>query len=398
MLKALLFTDGLCPVHPSMKSRTRCVALLFSAALVLPACTFTDPTVSSSSGTAGLPAAELEEFAQRALEQGAPAFVLQVRNGDQQIIRAHGVKDLDSKEAAEATDRLWITGAGTPMVAVSVLKLVEEGRVALDAPITGYLPEFATIFPAWQGTTVRELLGSRTGLPDYFPRLATSMPAEQLQTTALSYEQRLRISADTGLPRPPAVDRVLWSATDWEVLAWMLERIRSRPLAEVLDTDVFGPAGMTNTMVASPGQPSEPMLHGYALSSGTRLDFTRVDIFAGSGDAGIISTVEDVSTFFKALASGLLLGDEMENEMLKGSQYQLGGLQTKDGICPGRQHVLFAGGGGPYSIVSVSSLDGRQQAAAAMALPPMDLDTGEVPLLVAQIEDVVGSTAGAMCS
>lgn len=399
MLKALLFSDGLCAVHPSTKGRTlQCVGLLLSAALVLSACTFTDPTESSSSGTAGLPVAELEEFAQRALEQSAPSVVLQVRHGDQQTVRAYGVKDLDSKEAAEATDRLWITGAGTPMVAVSVLKLVEEGKVALDAPITDYLPEFVSLFPAWQGTTVRELLGSRTGLPDYFPRLAASMPAEQLQTTALSYEQRLRIAAGTGLPRPPAVDRALWSATDWEVLAWMLERIHGRPLAEVLATDIFGPAGMTSTLVASPGQPREPMLHGYALSAGTRLDFTRVDVFAGSGDAGIISTVEDVSTFFRALAAGVFLGDEMKSEMLNGSQYQLGGLRTKDDICPGRQHVIFAGGGGPWSIVSVSSLDGQQQAAAAMALPPMDLDTGEVPLLVEQIEHVVGSTAAAMCS
>lgn len=381
-----------------MRGRTLRRTALLAAALVLSACTFADPTVTPTTESAGLPAAELEEFAQRALEQGAPAVVLQVRNGDREKVRAFGVKDLDSREAAEQTDRLWILGAGTPMVAVSVLRLVEEGRVALDAPITDYLPEFAAIFPAWHGTTVRELLGSRTGLPDYFPPLANSMPAEKLQTTALSYEQRLRIAADTGLTRPMVVDRVLWSATDWEVLAWMLERIHGRPLADVLKTDVFGPAGMTSALVASPGQPPEPMLHAYALSAGTRLDFTRVDVFAGSGDAGIISTLEDVSTFFRALAAGLLLGDEMKNEMVRGSEYQLGGLRTNDDICPGRQHVLFAGGGGPYSIVSVSSLDGQQQAAAAMALPPMDLDTGEVPLLVTQIEDVVGSTAGAMCS
>lgn len=380
------------------------MAAALAAGLCLGGCTAGEPsggTVAPGSPSAvapnSLPTAELEAFAREAIDEGAPAVVVHVRDGGRDDAKAAGMKDLESREPAAPEHRLWISGAGAPMVAVAVMRLAENGRVRLDDPVSAHLPEFAALVPAWNRTTIRELLGSRTGLPDYIPALIGARTAAELVTVPLTFEERLRLAAGVG-GSPGPLSGPVWSATDWEVLAWLLERMHGRPLADVLRTDVFEPAGMGSSMVAAPGPPPEPMLRGYILSDGDRLDFTRVDAVAGSGDAGIISTVGDLSRFLAALTGGRLLQPGSWASMTGDESYVLGGLQLTGDICPGQRHVFIFGGGGAYNVQSFSSLDGGQQVSAGMALPPAALDPASVPPVVIDMEEAVTATVESLCA
>ncbi|GAB5077159.1 serine hydrolase domain-containing protein [Arthrobacter sp. AD-310] len=368
-------------------------ASVLAAALILAGCT---PGVPAETATTPPLTSRLDAFAENALANGAPAVVFHVRDGDRQELKAYGVRDLESQGRAEAGDKVWITGAGTPMVAVSVMKLVESGTLGLDDPVSTHLHEFGAIFPGSDGIAVRHLLGSRSGLPDYFPPLAETRTAEELRTGALTFEERLRIAAGVG-GAPGPLNYFAWSATDWEVLGWILERKHNRALADVLRSDVFEPAGMDSTHVAVPGQPPEPMLHGYFLSGGSRLDFSRIDVAAGSADAGVISTVEDLSSFFAALAGGRLVRDGTWQTMTRDSSYSLGGIGIED-LCSAGSHAMASGGGFPYAVQSLSSLDGRQQVSVAMVPPPQELNSPDAPPLLAEMEDAVRSTAKDLCS
>jgi len=370
-------------------------AVVVAVAIVLSGCTFGTPDETATTPAVKL-AVALEAFAADAAIHGAPAVVFHVRNGDQEELMATGVRDIESNTMAVPTDKTWIIGAGTPMVAVSVMKLVETGSVRLDDPVSAHLPEFTAIFPAWDRVTVRDLLGSTSGLPDYFPPLIESASLDELQTRVLTFEERLRIAAGVDLP-PGPVTFFAWSATDWEVLGWLLERKHNRGLDEVLAKDVFGPAGMGNTQLAAAGQPPEPMLHGYVLEGGNRRDFTRVDAIAGSADSGVISTVEDLSRFVAALTTGRLIRAETWKSMIEAYPFSLGGIGPRDDICPGARHVVVSGGGGPYSVQSVSSLDGHQQVSVATVLPPRELNVTDAPPLVPEMEDAIQQTARSMC-
>jgi D-alanyl-D-alanine carboxypeptidase len=370
-------------------------AAVVAVAIVLSGCTFGTPDETATTPAVKL-AVALEAFAADAAIHGAPAVVFHVRNGDQEELMATGVRDIESNTMAVPTDKTWIIGAGTPMVAVSVMKLVETGSVRLDDPVSAHLPEFTAIFPAWDRVTVRDLLGSTSGLPDYFPPLIESASLDELQTRVLTFEERLRIAAGVDLP-PGPVTFFAWSATDWEVLGWLLERKHNRGLDEVLAKDVFGPAGMGNTQLAAAGQPPEPMLHGYVLEGGNRRDFTRVDAIAGSADSGVISTVEDLSRFVAALTTGRLIRAETWKSMIEADPFSLGGIGPRDDICPGARHVVVSGGGGPYSVQSVSSLDGHQQVSVATVLPPRELNVTDAPPLVPEMEDAIQQTARSMC-
>jgi len=370
-------------------------AAVLALVLVLSGCTYDTPDETATTPAVKL-AAPLEAFVADASTHGAPAVVFHVRKGDQEELSATGVKDLESNTKAVPTDKTWIIGAGTPMVAVSVMKLVEAGTVRLDDSVSTHLPEFKAIFPAWDGVTVRNLLGSTSGLPDYFPPLIESRSLDELQTRPLTFEERLRSAAGVDLP-PGPVTYFAWSATDWEVLGWLLERKHNRGLADVLAKDVFEPAGMSNTHLAAAGPPPEPMLHGYVLEDGNRRDFTRIDAVAGSADSGVISTVEDLSRFMAALTTGRLIREETWKSMIDAEPFSLGGIRPDDDVCPGVRHIVVSGGGGPYSVQSVSSLDGQRQATVATVLPPRELSVADAPPLVPEMEDAILQTAKGMC-
>jgi D-alanyl-D-alanine carboxypeptidase len=370
-------------------------AAVLAVALVLSGCAFDTPDQTATTPAVKL-APALEGYAADASNHGAPAVVFHVRTGDQEELRATGVKNTESNTKAAPTDKTWIIGAGTPMVAVLVMKLVEAGTVRLDDPVSAHLPEFTAIFPAWDPVTVRDLLGSTSGLPDYFPPLIESRSLDELQTRPLTFEERLRLAAGVNLP-PGPVSYFVWSATDWEVLGWLLESKHNRGLDEVLVKDVFEPAGMVNTHLAAVGQPPEPMLHGYVLEDGNRRDFTRIDSVAGSADSGIISTVEDLSRFLAALTTGRLIREETWKSMIEAEPFPLGGVRPDDDICSGTRHVFVSGGGGPYSVQSVSSLDGQRQVTVATVLPPRELNVTDPPPLVPAMEDAILQTARSMC-
>ncbi len=49
--------------------------------------------------------------------------------------------------------------------ALAIMKLVEEGRLSLDAPVTRYIPDFTMASPAYRRITVRMLLDHTAGIP-----------------------------------------------------------------------------------------------------------------------------------------------------------------------------------------------------------------------------------------
>ena len=139
------------------------------------------------------------------------------------------------------------------------------------------------------------------------------------------------------------------------------------------------------------------MLHGYVLEEGNRRDFTRIDAVAGSADSGVISSVEDLSRFVAALTTGQLIHGDTWKSMVEATPFPLGGIRPSDDNCRGTRHVFVSGGGGPYSVQSVSAEDGHQQVTVATVLPPRELNVTDAPPLLPEMEDAILQTAKSMC-
>ena len=85
---------------------------------------------------------------------------------------ADGVRNL------QVDDQFSIASITKSVVAAQVMLMVEAGELALDDPVVDHLP--ADLAFDTNGATVRQLLGHRSGLPDYYEL----GPLETIQTDA----------------------------------------------------------------------------------------------------------------------------------------------------------------------------------------------------------------------
>jgi D-alanyl-D-alanine carboxypeptidase len=99
---------------------------------------------------------------------GMPGVFAEVRDGGAIWRGASGVADLSTGRPVEPGMRHRVGSLTKTFTAVAVLRLVERGRIGLDAPIGGYLPE---LVPGERGRqiTVRMLLNHTSGFPEYLP-------------------------------------------------------------------------------------------------------------------------------------------------------------------------------------------------------------------------------------
>jgi serine beta-lactamase-like protein LACTB len=108
-------------------------------------------------------AKHIDEIVAKAItEQQIPAISVAIAlNGQMQYQKAFGKADLENNVSA-TPETLFRTGSiAKPMTAVAAMRLVEDGKLDLDAPIQKYCPAFPQ--KPWT-ITAREVLGHISGV------------------------------------------------------------------------------------------------------------------------------------------------------------------------------------------------------------------------------------------
>ncbi len=91
------------------------------------------------------------------------AELLVIKNRRTVLHAAHGWADRDSKQEWKPGSIVCIRSMTKPIVGTAIQMLIDEGKLALDDPVSKYLPEFDT--PTHGAITIRNLLEHRSGLP-----------------------------------------------------------------------------------------------------------------------------------------------------------------------------------------------------------------------------------------
>jgi CubicO group peptidase (beta-lactamase class C family) len=177
----------------------------------------------------------------------------------------------------------------------AVLKLAEEGKIALDDPIGKYLKPFEG-----RHITIRECLHHSSGLPAYLtPRARTS-------DGILSEIAALRTGSG-----------YCYSCLNFVSLARLVENVTRTPLADYLQATVFVPLGMKDTgyaPTASRCAPTGPDLKGIVHDPLAR---AYASAEHQSGNAGLFSTGPDLARFCQALLQGKILKPETVSAMFE---------------------------------------------------------------------------------
>lgn len=120
----------------------------------------------SDSGTRSRASLELQQrLDELTRNHGVPGAAVAITNGSQVFEAASGVANT-ATGVPVTTDTLFQIGSATkPYTATLVMRLADEGRIDLDAPVTSYLPDLT--LPSGESVdtpTVRQLLSHTSGL------------------------------------------------------------------------------------------------------------------------------------------------------------------------------------------------------------------------------------------
>ncbi|MDR8413555.1 beta-lactamase family protein [Nonomuraea sp. 3-1Str] len=286
------------------------------------------PEVSAANTVAGQVRPELQKIIEEIVDSGITGMQLRVNDERGEWVGTAGVRELGSSERPPADGRFRVGSATKAFIATLVLQLVAEGRIGLDSPVDGYLPEFGLD----ERITVRMVLQHTSGIfnftGEYYedgtfaPGIAWS-GKEWVDGRFRTYqpEELVRLALSKPARFEPGTDWS-YSNTNYVLARLVIERVTGRSFAEELRRLILGPLGMTGT--EAPGTSTEitgPHAHAYyRYEDGGRehtVDVTRQNPSWISAGGDMISTTQDLHTFFAALNGGRLLPAELLAEMRK---------------------------------------------------------------------------------
>lgn len=274
--------------------------LLMSTCITAPVrCTASDAPSTGPRSRVSIDAT-LDPIMEKAVADGdMPGGVLLVGHNGKVIYRkAFGWRSLEPTKERMTIDTIFDLASLTKCIATapSVMKLVQDGRVRLNDPVSTYLPEFAQ--NGKKDITIRELLTHYSGLA----------PDLDLQTAwagrAAAYEMAMQAK-----PAYPPGSRFLYSDINFETLGFLVEKVTGVPLNDYAERTIYAPLHMDTTRFLPPKAwasriaPTQHDEHGMMLR-GVVHDPTARRMGGVAGHAGLFSTADDLAKFAEDMLSG----------------------------------------------------------------------------------------------
>lgn len=170
-------------------------------------------------------------------------------------VRRAGMADVEAGKAISPDTQFKWGSASKWLVSVAVLRLVEQRRLSLDAPIITYLPDFRR--DTGERVLLKHLLSNTSGIPDLLSRQISKEPELRTSTaTAASIVARFGGGDLTFVPG----EGWDYAALNWAIIAALMERLTGEPLPQTVGRLVLRPLGLSDTGFAQTGQPQMPNL------------------------------------------------------------------------------------------------------------------------------------------
>jgi CubicO group peptidase (beta-lactamase class C family) len=290
--------------------------------------------MAASRGRAAEPSWEARRRAIEAIDlpAGFNGTLAYGRDGTVLHARHIGMADIESGVPVSAATRFKWGSASKWLVSVAVLRLVEQRRLSLDAPVGTYLPDFRADTGAQ--VRLRHLLSNTSGIPDLLSRQLAGEPALRTSTASAA-----AIVARFGGGDLTFVPGSGWdyAALNWAIVAALLERRTGEPLPQLVARLVLRPLALSATGFAQPGQPPMPDLA--AAYGGTMPPVRKMapvpPFLAASGN--VAGTAGDAVRAAHGIFHGPLLRAAARRELTTirwpAQDYALGGrVQPIDGV------------------------------------------------------------------
>jgi len=263
--------------------RSRTLTVLVLAATLVPTGSFAEPSVA----TKPTPLRKPSPATVRNLEERIPQLLVAatvpgisvalIRDGKTYWVHSFGARNAKTGQPVTENTIFEAASLSKPVFAYGVLKLVDEGKLDLDAPLSRYLPKpYIEGDPRLNQITTRIVLSHRTGFPNW------------------RGDHPLAIHFTPG-------ERFSYSGEGFVYLQKVVEQITGKPLNDYMTEAVFKPLGMASSSYVwrSDFDARTALPHDAAGQPGDK--FKPDDSNAASS---LHTTARDYALFMEALLAG----------------------------------------------------------------------------------------------
>ena len=265
---------------------------LWLALIPMPA--FAATTHTSTPDFAAIDAYVLSQMSQLHI----PGVALGIVHGNQVVhLRSFGVADPGGKLVTPQTS-FAISSVTKSFTAVAIMQLIEQGKVALDAPVQRYLPWFRVATPGVSGKiTVRELLNHTAGIPQSAGTVVLAGTGKE------TMEQAVQTLSMVDLFAPPGT-AFQYNNIDYIALGLIVQVASGQSYETYVQQHIFAPLQMHNSFTTQDTTRHDGMATGYRWWFGLPFPFDfgnpPEDLPAG----GIITSAEDMTHYLIAQLNG----------------------------------------------------------------------------------------------
>jgi CubicO group peptidase (beta-lactamase class C family) len=269
------------------------------------------PSLASAGATASKD--EVARYTEQMMAQfyrpDAPGAAVLVARGDEVLYRgARGLADVTTGAPLSADSVFRVGSISKQFAAAGLLKLVEAGKLSLDDPLSKFVPEF----PNGTHITVLELLNHTSGVKDYTHIAAwREGPIEKDLDTA----QLLATFEDAKPDFAPGEDWA-YDNSGYALVAAVIEAVTGKPWHQYLREALFVPLGLRHTGYGADPRFAAMQVPGYSLQDGQVVPAKVISMTIPSAAGALLSTVDDLLKWNRALHEGRVLGSEAYARMI----------------------------------------------------------------------------------
>jgi CubicO group peptidase (beta-lactamase class C family) len=238
-------------------------------------------------------------------KQHIPGLALLVSR-DGEVVRAqgYGMANVELQVPVKPETIFQSGSMGKQFTATAVMMLVEEGKIALDDPLTKYFPDAPA---TWKQVTIRELLSHTAGFSDY-PK-DFDMRKDYTEAQLLKIVERIPLAYTPGT-------RWSYSNLGYLTLGIVIHKVTGEFYGNFLQERIFRPLGMNATRIISEADIVPDRSAGYRLVKGELKNQEWVSPLVNTtADGSLYFSIQDLAKWDAALYTEKLLKQSSLNQM-----------------------------------------------------------------------------------
>lgn len=240
-----------------------------------------------------------------------------IDKGETVWVESYGWEDVEEKKAVTESTIFQVASNSKTLTAWGVMKLVEDGKLDLDAPVDKYLTRFHLPNSKYDHNqvTIRRILSHTAGLSvrgypgyhpgDRLPGLEDSLSGKYSELT------KVKVVFKPGI-------KYKYSGGGYTLLQLVIEEVTGKPFSRYMEEEILRPLGMKNSSFEWRTDLQEKTAKAYDVLGFPLPNY----LFTERAAAGLYTTAPDFARFVAANLNNLK-GDSVRSNLLRKSTLSL---------------------------------------------------------------------------